>query len=145
MAVFGAGLWQNAEICPRAEKEFKSSGMSNRLAFFLGASAGLLALAVHSVVDFNLHIPANAILGVDAARAFEQQPAVRHGKILVERPAARENLTTALAGGIFYLGVRNGAAAAKILAGARGAVAGVFFARTRRGLGKGVCRRAAKF
>ena len=38
--------------------------MSNRFAFFLGASAGLLALAVHSVVDFNLHIPANAILGV---------------------------------------------------------------------------------
>jgi tetratricopeptide (TPR) repeat protein len=39
-------------------------GMSNRFAFFLGGSAALLALAVHSVGDFNLHIPANAILGV---------------------------------------------------------------------------------
>ena len=39
--------------------------MSNRHALFIGAACGhLLALAVHSLVDFNLHIPANAILGV---------------------------------------------------------------------------------
>jgi O-antigen ligase len=37
---------------------------SNRLAFLLGASTGLLALFFHSVVDFNMHIPANAILAV---------------------------------------------------------------------------------
>ncbi|HWQ90153.1 MAG TPA: hypothetical protein VN673_00665, partial [Clostridia bacterium] len=30
----------------------------------LGASAGLLAILAHSVVDFNMHIPANAILAV---------------------------------------------------------------------------------
>jgi hypothetical protein len=36
----------------------------NRPAFLLGASFGLLALLLHSVVDFNLHIPANAILAV---------------------------------------------------------------------------------
>ncbi|MEI9863264.1 MAG: tetratricopeptide repeat protein [Limisphaerales bacterium] len=47
----------------RAENQFKS-GYSNRHAFYLGASAGLLALAVHSVVDFNLHIPANALVAV---------------------------------------------------------------------------------
>ncbi|MFZ0827290.1 MAG: O-antigen ligase family protein [Verrucomicrobiia bacterium] len=61
--VFGAGLrrtWKH--VCP-SENDF-GRGMSNRFALFLGAATGLLALAVHSVVDFNLHIPANAILGV---------------------------------------------------------------------------------
>lgn len=37
---------------------------SNRFAFLLGASLGLLALLCHSALDFNLHIPANAILAV---------------------------------------------------------------------------------
>jgi O-antigen ligase len=63
IAVFGAGLWRTRNHVRRMEKEF-TSGHSNRFAFFIGAVAGLLALAVHSVVDFNLHIPANAILGV---------------------------------------------------------------------------------
>ncbi len=38
--------------------------MSSRYAFYLGAVSGLFALAVHSLVDFNLHIPANALAGV---------------------------------------------------------------------------------
>ena len=63
MTVFGVGLWQTRKNVRRSENEFKTV-RSNRFAFFLGASAGLLALAVHSLVDFNLHIPANAILGV---------------------------------------------------------------------------------
>jgi len=37
---------------------------SNKFAFVLGATLGLVALLVHSVVDFNLHIPANAILAI---------------------------------------------------------------------------------
>jgi uncharacterized integral membrane protein len=40
------------------------SRRSNRFAFVLGGSFGLLALAIHSVVDFNMQIPANAILAV---------------------------------------------------------------------------------
>jgi O-antigen ligase len=47
----------------RAEDDF-GHGQSNRFAFFLGATGGLFALAVHSAVDFNLHIPANAFIGV---------------------------------------------------------------------------------
>jgi O-antigen ligase len=63
MVTFGAGLRKTWKYIRPAENDFGRS-LSNRFAFFLGASAGLLALAVHSVVDFNLHIPANAILGV---------------------------------------------------------------------------------
>jgi len=47
----------------REENDF-GTGQSNRFAFFLGASCGLAALAVHSAMDFNLHIPANALVGV---------------------------------------------------------------------------------
>jgi len=63
MVTFGAGLSKTWEYVRPSQNDF-GRGMSNRFAFFLGASAGLLALALHSVVDFNLHIPANAILGV---------------------------------------------------------------------------------
>jgi tetratricopeptide (TPR) repeat protein len=37
---------------------------SNRFAFVLGGSIGLLALFFQSAVDFNMHIPANAILAI---------------------------------------------------------------------------------
>ncbi len=63
MVVFGAGLRKTWKYVVPAENDF-GRGMSNRFALFLGAGTGLLALAAHSVVDFNLHIPANAILGV---------------------------------------------------------------------------------
>ena len=63
VVTFGAGLRKMWKYVRPSENDF-GRGMSNRFAFFLGASAGLFALAVHSVVDFNLHIPANAILGV---------------------------------------------------------------------------------
>ncbi len=63
MVTFGAGLRKTWKYVRPSENDF-GRGLSNRFAFFLGASAGLLALALHSVVDFNLHIPANAILGV---------------------------------------------------------------------------------
>jgi O-antigen ligase len=63
MAAFGAGWVKTWKRVRKSESTF-GRGLSHRLAFFLGASAGLLALAIHSVVDFNLHIPANAMLGV---------------------------------------------------------------------------------
>jgi tetratricopeptide (TPR) repeat protein len=47
----------------RGENDFGNS-QSNRFAFFLGALCGLAALAVHSFMDFNLHIPANVLMGV---------------------------------------------------------------------------------
>jgi tetratricopeptide (TPR) repeat protein len=37
---------------------------SNRAAFVLGASVGLVAILIHSFTDFNMHVPANAILAV---------------------------------------------------------------------------------
>lgn len=39
-------------------------GNSNKFALVFGTSLGLLAILIHSAVDFNMHIPANAILAI---------------------------------------------------------------------------------
>ena len=63
MGIFIFWLKQTWPHVRREENDF-GSGQSNRFAFFLGAVCGLAALAVHSAMDFNLHIPANALVGV---------------------------------------------------------------------------------
>ena len=63
LGVFTWGLFKTWPYVRRPENDF-GSGQSNRFAFFLGAVGGLTALAVHSFTDFNLHIPANALVVV---------------------------------------------------------------------------------
>lgn len=53
-------IWRHVQ---RGDRAF-SSNLSDKFAFVLGAAAGLFALLLHSSVDFNLHIPANAIVAV---------------------------------------------------------------------------------
>jgi hypothetical protein len=63
IGLFLVGLFKTWPHVRREENAF-GSGQSNRFAFFLGATGGLASLAAHSVMDFNLHIPANALIGV---------------------------------------------------------------------------------
>jgi O-antigen ligase len=56
-----AKTWSAVRITQRDIGEKKRS---NKFAFVLGASIGLVAILVHSFVDFNMHIPANAIIAV---------------------------------------------------------------------------------
>jgi O-antigen ligase len=63
MGIFIFALFKTWPHVRRSEADF-SHGQSNRFAFFIGAGGGLFALAVHSAADFNLHIPANALVGV---------------------------------------------------------------------------------
>lgn len=60
----GAGIWSVFRCWPHVQRGDKDFGQkkSNRAALLLGASAGLLALLVHSFLDFNMHIPANALI-----------------------------------------------------------------------------------
>lgn len=63
LAALGIGIGKVWKSVRRSEGDF-SSNLSNKFAFVLGATTGLVALLVHSAVDFNLQIPANAILAI---------------------------------------------------------------------------------
>ncbi len=103
MAIFVAGLVRSWRFVQHAENEL-GSGLSNRFAFFCGASAGLLALSVHSVVDFNLHIPANALLGVTLLALLSSNLRFATERYWVNvRVPARLLVTVVLAGGLAYL------------------------------------------
>jgi hypothetical protein len=65
------------------------STRSNRFAFFVGASGGLCSLGAHSAADFNLHIPANALVGVTLLALLTAQSrfATAHHWFRAGRPA----------------------------------------------------------
>jgi tetratricopeptide (TPR) repeat protein len=44
--------------------ETTGSPKSDKSAFLMGACIGLLALLIHSLVDFNMHVPANAVVAI---------------------------------------------------------------------------------
>lgn len=104
LSLFGAGLWQTRHHIRRIEKDFRHS-YSNRFAFFLGAVAGLCALALHSVVDFNLHIPANALIGVTLLALLSSNLRFATEKFWFNlRLPAKIMATLVLLAGIAYLG-----------------------------------------
>lgn len=63
-ALLGLGVLKTWPSARGATKDLGEERGSSRFAFVLGISAGLIAILVHSVVDFNMHIPANAILAI---------------------------------------------------------------------------------
>ena len=62
-ALLGAGLFGTWRFV-RGSANDLGTRKSNKFALVLGASLGLLAILFHSAVDFNMHIPANAILAI---------------------------------------------------------------------------------
>ena len=78
---------------------------SNKFALLLGASVGLLAIFLHSAVDFNMHIPANAILAITLMAIL-----TAHLRFATEKywaPATvslKWILTLCLLAGVSYLG-----------------------------------------
>ena len=63
-AWLAAGVWKTWRAVRSSTQELGARRASNKFAFVLGASAGLLAILIHSAVDFNMHIPANAMVAV---------------------------------------------------------------------------------
>ena len=61
--LLGVGVARSWKFVQRSPNDFAAK-KSNKWAFVLGASCGLIAILLHSFVDFNMHIPANAILAI---------------------------------------------------------------------------------
>lgn len=60
----GWGMIRSWKYLQRSANELGGSRQSTRAATALGATAGLVAILAHSVYDFNMHIPANALTAV---------------------------------------------------------------------------------
>jgi len=103
MGIFVFWLGKTWPYVRRAENAF-GSGQSNRFAFFLGAVCGLAALAVHSLMDFNLHIPANALVAVTLLALVVSNIRFATEKFWFRlRLPAKLALTAVLAAGTVYL------------------------------------------
>ena len=63
LALLYAGVFKTLKYVRREQGDLGTKP-SNRTAFVLGASLGLVAILIHSFTDFNMQVPANAILAV---------------------------------------------------------------------------------
>lgn len=63
IALFCAGVFKTWRYVQRTSNDLRS-GKSNKAAFVFGGSLGVLAVLFHSALDFNMQIPANAILAI---------------------------------------------------------------------------------
>jgi len=62
--LLGFGIKRTWSAVRVTQRDIGERKRSNKFAFVLGASIGLVSIFLHSFVDFNMHIPANAIVAV---------------------------------------------------------------------------------
>jgi O-antigen ligase len=58
------GAWKTWPALHLAELDTGGLQRSGKSAFLMGACMGVLAILFHSVVDFNMHVPANAVIAI---------------------------------------------------------------------------------
>ncbi len=103
LVVLGVGVVQCWKYVQRAND--LSAKRSNRSAFVLGASVAIIAALAHALVDFNMHIPANAIVAITLMALL-----TGHLRFATERYwfkiawVGKPLLTLVCFGGIVYLG-----------------------------------------
>jgi O-antigen ligase len=104
LVTLGAGTVKTWKFVRRTENEFGKS-YSNKFAFVLGAAAGLLALLLHSFTDFNLQIPANAILATSLMALLNSHLRFASDRYWVKlRLPGKTCLSATLAVGLAFLG-----------------------------------------
>ena len=102
--LFFWGVLKSWKFVQRAQNDLTAK-RSNRLSFVLGGTLGLVAILVHSFFDFNMHIPANAILAVTLlALVAGHFRFATEGYWHTVRWPLRIPLMIALLAGIAYLG-----------------------------------------
>jgi O-antigen ligase len=103
--LLGLGISKTWRCVRGSSNDFGQQRGSNKFAFVLGASLGLTAILAHSVVDFNMQIPANAILAVSLMALLSG-----HLRFATERYWARLGawaavpVSVCLLAGLAYLG-----------------------------------------
>jgi len=99
-----AKIWRSLDV-PAGDLGARRS--SNKYAFVLGSSLGLLAIFCHSAVDFNMHIPANAILTVVLMALLSSHLRFATERYWMTAATGLKTLGSAvLAGGMVYLFVQ---------------------------------------
>jgi O-antigen ligase len=105
--LLGMGIGRAWRYVAGGRNDLSGKAGSNRFAFLLGASMGLVALLVHSFVDFNMHIPANAILAVTLmALASSHLRFTTERYWLSARLGVRLLASAVLAAGLVFLGAQ---------------------------------------
>ena len=102
------GFAKTMKYVGRAQNDLVAK-RSDRTATVLGIGLGLLALLLHSVVDFNMHIPANAILAITLLASLTSHLRFATDRYWVKPGWAGRILVTSLAvGTVVYLAPRLG-------------------------------------
>jgi len=104
LALAAGGVVRTGPRMRRSESDF-GTGLSNRFAVFLGLVGGLAAMAVHSLVDFNLHVPADALLALTFLACLSSNLRFATERYwLSVRPPLKLLATALLAAAFGYLG-----------------------------------------
>lgn len=91
----------------RSENDF-GNPYSNRFAVFLGLLGGLVAVSIHSLVDFCLHVPANELLAATLLALLASNLRFATERYWFKaRVPARLAATLALLGAAFWLGAQD--------------------------------------
>ena len=103
IAVFTCAMWTWRYV--RGSPNTLGDHRSNKLALVLGASIGLVAILIHSFVDFNMHIPANALIAITLMALLASYVRFATERYwFTARIVPKTLLTVALACGLVYLG-----------------------------------------
>ncbi len=103
IVVFACAIWTWRYV--RGSPNTLGDYRSNKLALVLGASIGLVAILVHSFMDFNMHIPANALVAVTLMALLSSYLRFATERYwFTARIVPKTLLTLALACGLIYLG-----------------------------------------
>jgi len=104
LGLLGAGVLKTWKYVRREDSDL-GVRRSQRAALVFGASAGLSALVIHSFSDFNMQIPANAILAISLMALLSAHLRFASDRYWVRCGwLARAFLTVILLAGVLYLG-----------------------------------------
>jgi hypothetical protein len=99
-----AGVFKTLKYVSRETSDLTTKP-SNRRAFVFGASLGLVAILIHSLTDFNMHVPANAILAIALMALLSGNLRfASEGYWVKPRLWVRISLSTIGLGSLLYLG-----------------------------------------